>query len=378
FLDADNVLTNPESLQLLMAQNRTLVAPMLDSRAAYSNFWAGITPQGYYRRTAAYLPVRRRQRQGCFAVPMVHSTFLLDLRKEASALLAFYPPHPHYPWALDDIITFAFSCQQAGVPMVVCNQQPFGFLPVPLSSHSSLQDEVENFQHLLLEIMAPMPIPIPIPIPCAPSHPHSHPGADSHSHSHYSQVFLINLPRRSARRARMLRTLLEQEISCKVVEAVDGSALNSSQVQALGIRMLPGYRDPYHGRSLTGGELGCFLSHYRVWQEVVSRGLRRSLVFEDDLRFEIFFKRRLRALMDELEASGTAWDLIYLGRKRLQLEVPELPVPRVRNLVVPNYSYWTLAYALSLRGATKLLAAQPLAKVLPVDEFLPLMFNKHP
>lgn len=45
-------------------------------------------------------------------------------------------------------------------------------------------------------------------------------------------------------------------------------AMNSSEVEALGIRMLPGYKDPYHGRPLTKGELGCFLSHYRVWQEV--------------------------------------------------------------------------------------------------------------
>lgn len=49
-------------------------------------------------------------------------------------------------------------------------------------------------------------------------------------------------------------------------------AMNSSEVEALGIRMLPGYKDPYHGRPLTKGELGCFLSHYRVWQEV--RGCR--------------------------------------------------------------------------------------------------------
>lgn len=26
--------------------------------------------------------------------------------------------------------------------------------------------------------------------------------------------------------------------------------------------------DPYHGRPLTKGELGCFLSHYNIWKEV--------------------------------------------------------------------------------------------------------------
>lgn len=74
------------------------------------------------------------------------------------------------------------------------------------------------------------------------------------------------------------------------------------------------------------------------------------------------------------------------------------------QLVFPSYSYWTLGYALSLQGAKKLLgkhstlqfflvcfrscvlcvcvcifvsAAQPLDNMIPVDEFLPIMFNQH-
>lgn len=45
FVDSDNLLTNPRVLNLLMAENLTLVAPMLESRSLYSNFWCGITPQ---------------------------------------------------------------------------------------------------------------------------------------------------------------------------------------------------------------------------------------------------------------------------------------------------------------------------------------------
>uniref|UniRef100_A0A8V1AAQ8 procollagen galactosyltransferase n=1 Tax=Gallus gallus TaxID=9031 RepID=A0A8V1AAQ8_CHICK len=345
FVDADNVLTNPDTLGLLMAENKTVVAPMLDSRAAYSNFWCGMTAQGYYKRTPAYLPIRKRERRGCFAVPMVHSTFLLDLRKE-----------------------------QAGEPqqvqMFVCNKEVYGFLPVPLRSHSTLQDETESFMHVLLEIMVKNP-------PAEPSRYLSVP-PKSPDKMGFDEVFMINLKRRADRRERMLRTLHEQEIACKVVEAVDGKAMNSSEVEALGIKMLPGYKDPYHGRPLTKGELGCFLSHYRVWEEIVERGLGKSVVFEDDLRFEIFFKRRLMNLMYDLEEEGLGWDLIYIGRKRMQVEQPERSVPHVRNLVEADYSYWTLAYVVSLQGARKLLAAQPLSKMLPVDEFLPIMFNKHP
>lgn len=144
FVDSDNLLTNPQVLNLLMAENLTLVAPMLESRSLYSNFWCGMTPQvqfgskcislfihsdvsshhslvnlssrcqGYYRRTPDYQPIREWKRLGCFAVPMVHSTFLLDLRRESSRDLAFYPPHPDYSWAFDDIMVFAFSARQAG------------------------------------------------------------------------------------------------------------------------------------------------------------------------------------------------------------------------------------------------------------------------
>ncbi|XP_008591911.1 PREDICTED: procollagen galactosyltransferase 1-like [Galeopterus variegatus] len=301
FVDVDNLILNPDTLSLLIAENKTVVAPMLDSRAAYSNFWCGMTSQ---------------------------------------------------------------------VQMYVCNKEVYGFLPVPLRAHSSLQDEAESFLHVQLEVMVKHP-------PLEPSRFISGP-TKMPDKMGFDEVFLINLKRRQDRRERMLRALWEQEIACRLLEAVDGKAMNTSQVEALGIQMLPGYRDPYHGRPLTKGELGCFLSHYNIWKEVVDRGLQKSLVFEDDLRFEIFFKRRLMNLMRDVEQEGLDWDLIYVGRKRMQVEHPEKAVPRVRNLVEADYSYWTLAYVISLQGARKLLAARPLSKMLPVDEFLPVMFDKHP
>uniref|UniRef100_A0A915CU29 Uncharacterized protein n=1 Tax=Ditylenchus dipsaci TaxID=166011 RepID=A0A915CU29_9BILA len=43
-----------------------------------------------------------------------------------------------------------------------------------------------------------------------------------------------------------------------------------------------------------------------------------------------------------------------------------------------GYSYWTLGYALSQTGAKKLLDANPLKKLMALDEFLPIMYDKHP
>lgn len=44
--------------------------------------------------------------------------------------------------------------------------------------------------------------------------------------------------------------------------------------------------------------------------QIVSRGLERSVVFEDDVRFEAAFPARLQRLMEELEQAQQAWDLM--------------------------------------------------------------------
>ncbi|XP_043941234.1 procollagen galactosyltransferase 2 [Protopterus annectens] len=370
FVDSDNLLTNPQTLKLLIAENKTIVAPMLESRTLYSNFWCGISSQGYYKRTPDYAPIREWKKLGCFPVPMVHSTFLIDLRRAATRKLAFYPQHREFTWAYDDIIVFAFSSRQADVQMYICNKEHYGYLAMPLKAHQTLKDDTENFVHVLTEAMVERP-------PVDPSE-YVYLPAKNPNKMNFDEIFMINLKRRTDRRERMLRTLHELEIDVKIIDAVDGKALNTSQLKALNIEMLPEYKDPYSGRVLTRGEIGCFLSHYYIWKEIIDRGLEVSLVIEDDVRFEHRFKRKLMKLMDDMSEAQLDWDLVYTGRKRMQVQHPEKAVPSVMNLVEADYSYWTLGYAISLQGAHKLVAAEPFSKMLPVDEFLPVMYNKHP
>ncbi|KAF4116815.1 procollagen galactosyltransferase 2 [Onychostoma macrolepis] len=369
FADSDNLLTNTQVLNQLIAENRTLVAPMLESRTLYSNFWCGMTSQGYYKRTPHYVPIRNWTRTGCHPVPMILSTMLIDLRRSASAALAFYPVHHYYLWALDDIMAFAFSARQAGVQMFICNHEHYGYLPVPLNTKQTLEEEVESFSHTVTEAL--------IDFKLETSH-YLHIASKPKDTMAFNQVYLINLKRREDRRDRIQRSLEVLGIDVTLTEAVDGKALNSTQLRALGIEMLPGYKDPYSDRVLTKGEIGCFLSHYNIWKKVVELQQHQVLVLEDDVRFEPSFKSRLSTIMEDVKQSGLQWDLIYVGRKRLQIKQPEHWVEGVKNLVIPDYSYWTLGYALSLQGAKTLLEAQPLSKMLPVDEFLPVMFNKHP
>jgi len=168
-------------------------------------------------------------------------------------------------------------------------------------------------------------------------------------------------------------------VNATLVEAVDGKTLTDSYVyDELGIHLMPEYKDPYHKRTMTHGEIGCFLSHYQIWEDVRQHKYRRVLVFEDDLRFVKYFRQTLSTLIDEADEQKVDWDLIYLGRKRLNPTSDGPMVPECRYLSNVGYSYWTLSYALTYEGAVKLLEARPFENLVPVDEYLPIMFDRHP
>ena len=46
------------------------------------------------------------------------------------------------------------------------------------------------------------------------------------------------------------------------------------------------------------------------------------LLFEDDIRFEPFFREHLGALVAHLGELSLDWDLVYLGRKILKQDEP--------------------------------------------------------
>ncbi|XP_064616989.1 procollagen galactosyltransferase 1-like [Liolophura sinensis] len=370
-LDSDVLIENPKTLSMLIDQRKTIVAPMLNSslESTYANFWGGMRENGYYQRVRQYFTVLYRHRGGLFEVPMVHSALLINLRHQGSEKLAYDPAPPGYEGPYDDIIRFAFSAKAAGIKMHLLNTDYFGHVMIPLQPGTTLQDEIEGFTHVKAEAMVNGDPLIHSPHIYVEDIPADKLGFD--------QVYMINLKRRPERRDRMLRTLKVMGIEAHLMDAVDGKQINETFIEEQGISMLPGYADPYHKRPMTMGEIGCFLSHYNIWMDVIKNGYNRIAVFEDDVRFEAYFRTRLFNMLLEVEKALPEWDLIYLGRKRLYNE-EELFVDGTDTVVYPLYSYWTLSYLLTNRGAQKLLDQKPLTKLLPVDEYLPIMFDQHP
>ena len=71
------------------------------------------------------------------------------------------------------------------------------------------------------------------------------------------------------------------------------------------------------------------------------------------------------------------YDFLYLGRKLNGDHTQEISADDEGFFVRPGYSYWTIGYMITRHGIEKLLHANPLRRMIPVDEFLPIMYGGH-
>lgn len=364
-LDADVYLTEPNTLEFLVMKQEPIIAPMLHSQGMYSNFWGAMTPEFYYQRSDDYEQLVMRHEQGCFEVPMIHSAVLMDLRSQVSDHLTYDPARTtqHYVGPNDDIIAFAINTKLIGLTLQVCNDHLYGFISQPLEGDG---DPILDQDKLLNVRMQALGRGIVIPVD-----PPFTPAFAKKTTYNCDTIYMINLARRSRRRELMLHSFEVLGMEIEIYPAVDGALLDITNLSH--IKPMPEYRDPYHDRGMKAGEVGCFLSHYNIWTEVVEEGKQMVMILEDDIHFVSDFKKLYYTLLADLE--HLEWDLVYLGRKVL---MPQSEAAVTSRIVKPKYSYWTLGYLLSNRGAKKLLHANPLANLLPVDEFLPIMYDEHP
>lgn len=50
-----------------------------------------------------------------------------------------------------------FSLGSSGIQMYLCNKEHYGYLPIPLKPHQTLQEDIETFIHVQIEAMSEWP-----------------------------------------------------------------------------------------------------------------------------------------------------------------------------------------------------------------------------
>lgn len=173
-------------------------------------------------------------------------------------------------------------------------------------------------------------------------------------------VFIINLdssPERFVHAEQQLRAL---GISAQRFRGVYGKDLTAAEVDACYDKSanLQHFR-----RSLSPGEIGCYLSHRGVWQLMVEQHIEIAIVLEDDIEVD----PRLPQAITQI-AALQGWDHIKLSDDRNAAGFQSKPLENEFSLVnfkqVPNC---TTGYAVSLSGARKLLSREKFFRPVDID-----------
>lgn len=178
-------------------------------------------------------------------------------------------------------------------------------------------------------------------------------------------VFVVSLARRPEKRERVLAQLEAHGLNAGIVNACDGDGLLcQGDLPSLGLRIFPGYTGySNHDMPFTTGEVGCFMSHFTIWQHMVEKRIPSALILEDDFDLQADFAARLGACLRE--ARHDDWNLLYVGRSPMENDVRKVS----EHVVQPGYTLWTVGYVLRLEGAEALLSTRPERVMLPLDDF---------
>jgi len=175
------------------------------------------------------------------------------------------------------------------------------------------------------------------------------------------KVYIINLKRDYIKKNLCIKELEKYNIDYEFIQAVDGTKLK------------PEYRNPnklwmeptWHYQ-MTEGEIGCAYSHFTIWNKMIQQKIDRLIVMEDD-----FCINDSKICDKILNLNTNKFDLVYLGRKKFSDS--EEKCEENNDLVIPDFSYWTIGYIITLNGANKLVNNYFFNNMIPIDEYLGYM-----
>lgn len=117
-------------------------------------------------------------------------------------------------------------------------------------------------------------------------------------------------------------------------------------------------------RPLTGGEVGVFMGHRRIWGRLLAAGHELALVFEDD--FLIQDEPALLAAIADSSALPLAWDIVKLFDFKPKVPVRRWQAGRTEFVAYKYPPSGCVAYLIRASAAARLLERRTIYR--PIDE----------
>lgn len=184
------------------------------------------------------------------------------------------------------------------------------------------------------------------------------------------KTYLINLDRSSDRLGVMIDRLKTIGIAFERVAGIDGIKLKPEDYSV-------NAPNPLYPHPLTPGEIGCYLSHKKCWQQIVDSKEDWGLVLEDDCIFQSSASRYLTNL--NWIPAGCKLIHFYYTAKRPAYTDKTISLEDGNTLFCARVSLPVGAYAYMMSREAALLALK-LSETIsePVDNFLFGVFSPYP
>lgn len=174
-------------------------------------------------------------------------------------------------------------------------------------------------------------------------------------------VWIINLKRDTERLQFMQEQMQRLGIDYRVIEAVDGRSLAEDEKTPYSKSIA--LRD--FGRELTPGEIGCALTHIKIWKLILDEGIEEALILEDDVHIGM----ALIEVLKHRDRLPQDYQHINFSTNARQVPFGAFVTDIYRASRHSERPYLTSAYLLTKTGANKLLdLVSPL--YMPIDNFI--------
>ena len=124
-------------------------------------------------------------------------------------------------------------------------------------------------------------------------------------------IFVISLKSAIERRVHITNLMKKHDLQFTFFDAVDGQKLKQKELS---------YYNPEdsirkYGRTLSQGEIGCYLSHLYLLKHIVNHNLPQALILEDDAQFG----EDLLKLLNKRHVFPPKWEVITFYQESLSL-----------------------------------------------------------
>lgn len=173
-------------------------------------------------------------------------------------------------------------------------------------------------------------------------------------------IFVINMKHSTERMAKIDALLKSMNLSYERIEAVVGSELTQTEIDHT---YDAASNRKKHNRSLTIGEIGCYASHRKAWQQARASEYQHLLILEDDITIDSSLTELLREM-----TKVTDYGLVKLFDNRDNITYDQQPLGQAWQIVnykkVPNGGQ---GYFISRAAIDKLLALQRFYRPVDID-----------